>query len=59
MEIVIAIPYQLHFFRSVQRSMDADILNLIGITSVSGNKYLTALQKAQETELMPVAFRPT
>jgi hypothetical protein len=33
MENVIAIPYQLHYFRSVQSSMDADILNLIGITS--------------------------
>jgi len=42
MEIVIAIPYRLHYFRSVQRNMDADILNLIGITSVSGNKYLIA-----------------
>jgi len=42
MENIIAIPYQLHYFRSIQRSMDADILYLIGITSVSGNKYLIA-----------------
>ena len=57
MENIIAIPYQLHYLRSVQRSMDANILNLIGITSVSGNEYLIAQQKTQETELMPVTFR--